>query len=124
MTIRSVAESDGKTGDCEQDSFDIPYLIRRDLYRVDVTGSGDKGPPTIIDLKDYNGDGRAFEFALFNAESCSDVAVQLIGYSAPRDHVIQYPFRPMKDLEDTKPWFWADNLFAHKQVSRGIGTTK
>jgi hypothetical protein len=118
VTIRSVTESNGKKDDREDDSFDIPYLIKRDLYHVGVSGPGGEGTPTIIDLKDYNADGLALEFALFNAETCSDVAVQLIGYSVSRDRVIQYPFRSRKDLEDAKPWFWADNLFAHKPVSR------
>jgi len=119
VTIRSVTESGGRTEDREEDSFDIPYLIRRDLYRVEVTGAGGEGKPTIIDLKDYNADSRALEFGLFDAESCSDVAVQLIGYSVPHDRVIQYPFRSMEDRDDAKPWFWADNPFAHKPVSRG-----
>jgi hypothetical protein len=73
--------------------------------------------PTIIYLKDYNADGRALEFALFDAETCSDVSVQLIGYSVAKDHVIQYPFRSMDGRADAKPWLWADNLFGHEPVS-------
>jgi hypothetical protein len=117
VTIRSVTESGGKREELEKDSFDIPYLIKRDLYRVDAPGRGGEGKPTIIYLRDYNADGRALEFALFDAESCSDVAVQLIGYSVAKDQVIQYPFRSMEDRVDAKPWLWADNLFAHKPVS-------
>jgi len=119
VTIRSATQSGGRTEEREADSFDIPYLIRRDLYRVDAPGSGGEGRPTIISLKDYNADGRALEFALFNAETCSDVAVQLIGYSVQRDSVIQYPFRSTSEAPDVKPWLWADNLFAHKPVGRG-----
>jgi hypothetical protein len=119
VTIRSVTESAGNRKEREEDSFDIPYLIERDLYRVDSLGRGREGKPKIIDLKDYNADGRALEFALFNAESCSDVAVQLIGYSTSKDQVVQYVFRSATDRADEKPWFWADNLFAHKPVSKG-----
>jgi len=119
VTIRSVTESAGNRKEREDDRFDIPYLIKRDLYRVDALGRGREGKPKIIDLKDYNADGRALEFALFNAESCSDVAVQLIGYSTSKDQVVQYAFRSVTDRGDEKPWFWADNLFAHKPVSNG-----
>jgi hypothetical protein len=119
VTIRSVNESGGKREEREEDSFDIPYLIKPDLYRVDAPGRGGEGQPTIINLKDYNADGQALEFALFDAQSCSDVAVQLIGYSVAKDKVIQFPFRSMQDRTDEKPWLWTDNLFAHKPVSRG-----
>jgi hypothetical protein len=114
-----VTESDEKREEREEDSFDIPYLIRRDLYRVDATGRGGEGQPKIINLNDYNEGGRALEFPLFNAESCSDVPVQLIGFSVAKDQVIQFPFRSMEDRAEAKPWLWADNLFAHKPVSRG-----
>jgi hypothetical protein len=119
VTTRSVTVSGGKREERDEDSFDIPYLIRRDLYRVDAPGRGGEGNPTIINFKDYNADGRALEFALFDSESCSDVAVQLIGYSVAQDRVIQYPFRSIEDRADVKPWFWVDNPFAHKSVSKG-----
>src|SRR5262249_2049482 len=35
VTFRSVIESGGKREEREEDKFDIPYQIRRDLYRVD-----------------------------------------------------------------------------------------
>ena len=49
-----------------------------------------EGKPTIMWLKDYNGDGTAWEFALFNAEACMGLATTLIGYSERQDKVIQY----------------------------------
>jgi len=119
VTIRSVTETAGRTEERDDDSFDIPYLIRRDLYRVGAPRRGHEGKPTIINLKDYNADGRALEFALFNAESCSGVGVQLIGYSVAKDQVIQYPFRSTDDRANAKPWLWADDFFAHKPLSRG-----
>jgi hypothetical protein len=39
------------------------------------------GKPKIMLLKDYNGDGEALEFALFDAWTCSDLVTTLIGYS-------------------------------------------
>jgi hypothetical protein len=80
---------------------------------------GGEGKPKIINLKDYNVDGLSLEFALFDAETCSDTAVQLIGYSIGKDRVIQYPFRSMADRADAKPWLWTNNLFAHKPIGRG-----
>ena len=54
VTIRPVTESGGKREEREEDSLDIPYLIRRDRYRVDAPGRGGEGKPTIINLSDYN----------------------------------------------------------------------
>lgn len=119
VTIKSVIQSGNSKEEREDDSFDIPYLIERILYHVDTPGERGEGKPKIMKLRDYNADGRALEFALFNAETCSDVRVQLIGYSIPRDRVIQYPFRSDDEPADGKPWFWADNLFAHKPVAKG-----
>jgi len=119
ITIRTVVVSGATERESEEDSFQIPYRIRRDLYRVDALDRGGEGKPAIINLKDYNGDGRALEFTVFRVESCSDVGVQLIGYSIAQDRVIQFPFRSIEDRTDSRPWFWADNLFAHKPVARG-----
>ena len=118
ITIRSETVSGGSEKVRGDDSFDIPYRIERGHYRVDGPLDHGEGKPKILDLKDYNDDGRALEFALFSAQTCSDVAVQLIGYSVERDRVIQYPFHSKNDVGD-ETWFWANNLFAHKRVSRG-----
>lgn len=119
VTIKSVTQSGNFKEEREEDSFDIPYLIERALYHVDEPDARGEGKPKIMKLEDYNADGRALEFALFNAETCSDVGVQLIGYSILHDRVIQYPFRSDDEPADAKLWLWADNLFAHKPVARG-----
>ena len=49
---------------------------------------GVEARPTILWLKDYNGDGKAFEFALFEAEACMGLQTTLIGYSEKQDRVI------------------------------------
>lgn len=53
------------TGDGEADSFDLPYQIRKGhYYRVPVmVKTGIEAKPNLIWLKDYNGDGKALEFA-------------------------------------------------------------
>jgi hypothetical protein len=72
-----------------EDRYDIPYRIQPKYYRVDPPLRAGEGKPIIMDLKDYNGDGEALEFAVFNAESCSSVATQLIGYSQRQDRVVK-----------------------------------
>jgi hypothetical protein len=59
------------------DTFDVPYRISRDgPYPVD----GAVGRPTLLALRDANGDGTAFEFALFDAEDCVQLDTALFGY--------------------------------------------
>src|ERR1019366_8099941 len=57
-------------------TFDIPYQIDKYFYAING-----EGKPTILTLKDYNGDGIALEFALFEAENCTIVKTSLFGYS-------------------------------------------
>jgi hypothetical protein len=83
---------------------------------------GVEAKPTILALKDYNGDGKALEFALFEAEACMGLATTLIGYSEKQDRVIQYPVK-LKVIEGTKHSerndFWADYLFSKKPLRPG-----
>src|ERR1700687_4668876 len=73
-----------KEGDSNgQDTFDIPYAIRKGYY-YEVEGEPKKGKeakPRLLSLKDYNGDRKAAEFALFYAQACMGLACTLIGYS-------------------------------------------
>lgn len=75
-----------------------------------------------MDLKDYNGDGTALEFAFFDAESCSGLRTQLVGYSPRKDRVIQYPI----DLKGI--WYdgrdptvlWLDGFLLTRPSREGI----
>lgn len=80
-----VASVDGN------DSFDIPYKIHSGSYYV-VPGIKkiSEGKPEILHLVDFNLDGKAFEFVLFDAQACMGLATTLIGYSEKQDKVIQY----------------------------------
>ena len=79
-----------------QDTFDIPYRIESGhYYHVAGVPKGKEGKPTIMWLKDYNGDGQAGEFALFDAIACMGLPTTLIGYSEAQDRVIQYPVSPI-----------------------------
>lgn len=98
-----------------EDSFDIPYRIHDGYYRVAGVGAGQEGTPVIMRLRDYNGDGRAQEFALFDALACMGLATTLIGYSESKDRVIQYPVN-VEVLEGAKrslrTTYWPDYLFS------------
>jgi hypothetical protein len=87
-TIRILSENEERA-----DTFDVPYAIRRGYYyRVAArVGRTVEARPTIMWLRDYNGDGKALEFVLFDALACMGLETSLIGYSEKQDRVIQYP---------------------------------
>lgn len=105
-------------------TFDVPYAIRKGYYyhvaaRVKRTV---EAKPTIMWLQDYNGDGKALEFALFDAPACMGLQTSLVGYSEKRDRVIRYPI----NLEvigvpqhATRITYWADYLFNKKPLQPG-----
>jgi hypothetical protein len=117
-TLNVVRESDSGN-----DSFDIPYLIdKRFYYRVPVLKNRSEGKPVVMWLKDYNGDGRAQEFALFDAEACMPLATTLIGYSEALDRVIQYSaeVEVVSGAERrTETMHWVSYLFSGKPARRG-----
>lgn len=98
-----------------EDSFDIPYKIREGYYHVPGAKREREGKPIIMWLRDYNGDGLAQEFALFDAQACMGLATTLIGYSESKDRVIQYPVN-LKVTEGGKrsqmTTYWPDYLFS------------
>lgn len=105
------------------DSFSIPYKIHRGYYFVAGVVGKQEGKPTIMKLKDYNGDGRAAEFALFEAHACMGLATALIGYSEKQDKVIQYETELISTFEGkstTETRLWVDYLFSKKPVKPGV----
>jgi len=87
ITIKS--EEDGA-----EDAFDLPYQIHIGKYYKVIEGTArPEGKPDLMWLGDYNGDGKALEFALFDAVACMELQTTLIGYSEKRDRVIQYPIK-------------------------------
>jgi len=118
--INTIKISDDENGD----SFDLPYAIRTGNYYRVLTRVGRtvEAKPNIIWLKDYNGDGRALEFALFEAEACMGLQTTLIGYSESQDRVINYPIsldvteQAGKQKEVSA---WADYLFHQKPQQPG-----
>ena len=107
-----------------KDTFDIPYRIESGLYyHVAGVAKGKEGKPTIMWLKDYNGDGHAWEFALFDAIACMGLPTTLIGYSEAQDRVIQYPVELTIDSgkkKSTRVAHWVDYLFSRPPEKPGF----
>jgi len=117
--IINTLEIQGEDGD-----IDIPYKIRKGYYYLveGVVKEGVEAKPHILWLKDYNGDGKALEFALFDAQACMGLGTTLIGYSETQGKIIQYPIHLeiVGDKERTNATqLWADYLFAKKPVRPG-----
>jgi hypothetical protein len=107
------------------DEFDIPYWIQPTYYRVDPPLRVGEGKPVIMDLRDYNGDGKALEFAIFEALSCSLINTQLIGYSARRDQVLQYEIRLKGEKSEgnrtnTHAQIWLDRFLLQRPIRPGV----
>lgn len=114
-----ILQEDGEA----TDELDIPYKVRASYYHVNGVRVGHEGKPTIMWLRDYNGDGKALEFALFDAVACMGLQTTLIGYSERQDKVIQYPIHleveanGKRSVEVSR---WADYLFSKKPNATSI----
>jgi len=98
--------------------LEIPFWTRADYspYRVPSPDAHGEGKPVILDLRDYNGDGKALEFALFyGGASCMDLETTLIGYSEAHDRVVWYPV----ELTIKRRSRWADHLFSKPASAPG-----
>lgn len=116
-TIKVKSEAD------EQDSFDVPYKIARGYYYQVVKSNAKEAKPIILALKDFNGDGKAYEFVLYEAEGCMGLETALIGYSEKRDKVIQYKtVLTTKNKKETKTETlgWVDYLFSKQAIKNGV----
>lgn len=105
------------------DEFDVPYKIHSgSYYHVEGIPVGREGKPTIMWLRDYNGDGEAREFALFDALACMGLQTTLIGYSERQDKVIQYSTRLVVEEKGKRSVTlrrWVDYLFSGKPKGAG-----
>jgi hypothetical protein len=114
-TIKVKSDAD------EHDHFEVPYKILRGYYRV--PGQRKEAKPVILSLTDFNGDGKAHEFVLYDAVNCMTILTALIGYSETQDKVMQYQ-TVLKTIEDKKPKAetvgWVDHLFQQRPNKRGV----
>jgi hypothetical protein len=107
----------------EKDAFDIPYEIRPGYYYMVRPAHGRKArKPTILNYKDYNGDGEAAEFVLYDAPFCMGLQTALVGYSRRQDRVLQYPL-DVKFAKGKESWreesLWLEYIFSKKPISPG-----
>ncbi len=117
-TINTI-ELQGNGISSDDNTLDLPFWIHRGYYDVPVIDQKNEGKPVLIDLKDYNADGKAYEFALFDAVACMGLPSTLIGYSEKQDKVIQYQTE-LKTEEGTSKRFWIDYLFGQKPDESGF----
>lgn len=117
-TVRVLPDNDGA-----EDVFDIPYRLRAgNHYHVEGGGERKEGRAVVLRLRDYNGDGEALEFALYDAVACMPLMTALYGYSRRQDRVVQYGLNlEVSDdgRESRQVWRWADYLFAREPVRPG-----
>jgi hypothetical protein len=117
-TVRVMPDHHGA-----EDVFDIPYRLRPgNHYHVEGADERKEAPAVVTRLRDYNGDGEALEFALYDAVACMPLMTALYGYSRRQDRVIQYDFH-LEASDEGKPsrqvWRWVDYLFAREPVRPG-----
>ena len=117
------------------DEFNIPYrILSGEYYLVPGVPKGREGRPSLLKLRDLNGDGIAAETGFFEAESCMGLPTTLIGFSVAQDKVIQYPAEiEVSDFEQNMTGYrlgprrhrgkprletqlWIDYLLAEKPV--------
>ena len=112
----------------KSESFDIPYRIHAgSYYHVPGIRTGREGKPVIMWLRDYNGDGKALEFALFDAQACMGLGTTLIGYSKRQDKVIQYTVQlavkgDRESENGPRLSQWCDYLFSKSPARPGYWT--
>lgn len=83
------------------DEYDIPFRIRPGyLYEVRGPLTRGAGKPHILALRDFNGDGKALEFAFYVKENCNAPLTMVLGYSQRQDRVIIYEFMIHSNLPD------------------------
>jgi hypothetical protein len=99
-----------------KDEFDLPYQIHiGPYYKVLGKLVDGEGEPELMWLGDYNGDGKALEFALYDAVACMGLQTTLVGYSDSQDKVVQYPiyFKVVEGKNRrTSISHWVDYLFS------------
>lgn len=117
--IINTIEIQGNGISSDDNQLDLPYLIHRGYYSVPKIDKNKEGPPVIMNLKDYNNDGKLHEFALFDAIACMGLQTTLIGYSQKQDRVIQYLTELKTDQEIFKS-YWIDYLFGQKPDKKGV----
>lgn len=97
------------TLESEKDFFVVSFKTKKTYwywYHGVHTNDESEIKPKIMWLMDYNDDGKALEFALFDQESCMSNPTTLIGYSKKQDKVIQYPLKINGNMQKWVQWLF------------------
>ena len=93
-----------------EDEYDTLFRIRPGhFYEVRGPLIRGAGKPHILALRDFNGDGKALEFAFYVKESCNEPLTMVLGYSQRQDRVIVYEFLIHSNLPgeaDSQVWMY------------------
>jgi hypothetical protein len=119
MTIKGGYQEEITIKDKGPDAYDIPYLIRPGyLYEVSGPLAKGEGKPHIFALRDFNGDGKALEFAFYWMESCNGAHALILGYSQKQDQIIFYPFLLEGDVASghSHSYFWNFRFAKQKPI--------
>jgi len=78
-----------------QDEFAIPFhlemsCLARMYYRAPGWGTGGRGAPRIMTLRDLTGEGIAGQFVLHEYINCGSSFTSVLGYSESADRAVQY----------------------------------
>jgi len=107
----------------DSDAFDLPRAIRPGhAYRVDSPDSSRATRPTLLDFRDYTGEGDSAAFALFEAPACMGLQTALVGYSRRHDRILQIPVEltvRQGRRAQRRSSLWLEYGFARKPVAPG-----
>jgi hypothetical protein len=109
-------KSDGKI---EEGNVELPIKIRPGnlyptehfhSYFIDET-------PIILNLIDFDGDGKRNEFVIFDAVDCMEIETLLAGYNQDEDKICIYPIH-LKVNKKNGIGYWLDRFYIQKSTKR------
>jgi hypothetical protein len=131
---------DGKIIHQKYETMTIPFVSpthktqmameSRVEFKVRGGDQRNEGYTEILDIHDYNGDGKKLEFAIFYPGSggCMGTESTLIGYSQKQDRLIWYPlYIKSIDLDEKhniqtnqSKYYWLGYTFTHKFINKKL----
>jgi len=134
------SDPDGKIAHVKYETMAIPFvsptinsrsaLQSRVEYKVNGGNKSEEGFTEILDIHDYNGDGKKLEFALFEpgGGGCMGTESTLIGYSLKQDKLLWYPINIKCMEKDNKnnivteqlKYYWLGYTFTYKFANKKL----
>jgi hypothetical protein len=104
----------------DADEYPVPVWVRPGFaYATRAPLTHGWARPHIFTFKDFNGDGKALEFALYVMESCNGPLTMVMGYSERQDRVIVYDFvlTGNSSGQPATPQRWMYRFAAHEPIA-------